>query len=85
MIRISNRLFAKIYDMVEDVTISGGWKINTYFKSLEEPTDIDQLHEIYMDTFERLISPRKYRWKKLLNKLKPPIRNKRKKIDWKAI
>ena len=85
MIRISNRVFAKIFDIVEDGTISGGWKVNTYFKSLEEPTDRDQLHEIYMDTFERLISPRKYRWKKLLNKLKPPIRNKRKKIDWKAI
>ena len=38
MIRISNRVFAKIYDIVEDGTISGGWKINTYFKSLDEIT-----------------------------------------------
>ena len=44
-----------------------------------------KIHELYMDTFERLINPRKYRWKKFLNKFKPPIRNKRKKINWKAI
>ena len=82
MIRISNRVFAKIYDIVEDGTISGGWKINTYFKSLEEPTDRDQLQELYMDTFERLINPRKYRWEKFLNKFKPKQRNKRKHIQF---
>ena len=82
MIRVSNRVFAEIYDIVEDGTISGGWKINTYFKSLEEPTDRDQLHELYMDTFERLINPRKYRWKKFLNKFKPKQKNKRKHIQF---
>lgn len=85
IIRISNRIFAKIYDIVEDGTISGGWKINTYFKSLEEPTDRDQLNELYADTFDRLFSPRKYRWKKLLSVFKPSMKNKRKKINWKAI
>lgn len=85
MIRISNRVFAKIYDIVEDGTISGGWKINTYFKSLEESTDRDQLHELYMGTFERLLNPRKYRWKRFLSKFKPSMRNKRKKIDWEKI
>lgn len=84
MIRISNRVFAKIYDIVEDGTRSG-WKSNTYFKSLDDPSDGDQLHELYMDTFERLIDPRKYRWKKVLSKFMPTKRNKRKKIDWKAI
>ena len=60
-------------------------EIKDLVKSLEEPTDRDQLHELYMDTLERLLNPRKYRWKRFLSKFKPPIRNKRKKIDWKAI
>jgi len=85
MIRISNRVFAKIFDIVEDGTISGGWKVNTYFKSLEEPTERDQLHELYRDTLERLLNPRKYRWKKIFSQFKLKQRNKRKKIDWKRI
>lgn len=80
MIRISNRAFAKIYDIVEDGTISGGRKVNTYSGSLEEPTDREQLHGLYMDTFERLLEPRKYMWKKFLRTFKPKRRNKRKSI-----
>ena len=85
IIRISNRAFAKIYDMVEDGTISGGWKVDTYLNCLKEPTDREYLHALYTDAFEQLIDPRKYKLKKFLNQFKPRVRNKRKKIDWMKI
>ena len=86
MIRISNRVFAEIYDTVEDGTISGGWKVHTYLKSLDARSDRDQFREFYLDTFEQLLNPHKYKWRKFWKKLfSPSLRNKRKKINWKAI
>ena len=85
MIRASNCAFAKIYDIVEAGTTIGGQRSDTYFKSLEGPTERDQIHELYMDTFDRLVNQRKYAWKSFLNRFKPRKRNKRKKIDWKTI
>lgn len=85
LIRDSNRVFARIYDIVEDGTISGGWIIKTYAKSLEEPTYRDQIHEQYLEFLEQIVNPREYRRKKFLNCFGLPRRNKRKRINWKII
>ena len=82
IIRVSNRIFAQIYDIVESGTMCG-WKSNTYFKILEEPSLSERLCDF--NYLERFLQPRKYRWENFLSKFKPQIRNKRKKIDWTKI
>ncbi len=76
MIRVSNRVFAEIYDIVED-GILGDHRINTYCRSLQETSEYTQ---VVMDAYERLLEPRKYKIKKIFNKFRPKQRNKRKRI-----
>ena len=78
--RRSNRVFAQIYDIVE-YGITSGAIDRTYEKLFAESSDRMLLHKAYMDAFDRLLEPRKYKWKMFVNKIKPAKKNKRKKIN----
>lgn len=78
--RRSNRVFAQIYDIVE-YGITSGAIDRTYEKLFAESSDRMLLHKAYMDAFDRVLEPRKYKWKMFVNKIKPAKKNKRKKIN----
>ncbi len=79
-IRISNRVFTVIFDMVKDGTVGGRSRIDTYFKCLEGLTDDEELNKLYDDALLRLINPRGYRWKRLVSRFKPARKAKKAKI-----
>ena len=84
MICLSNEIFAEIYDMVESGIYI--WRKSvTYSEILYGSRENNRNNNLYMDAFERLLHPHKYRWKTFLKKFRMPKRNKRKKINWKSI
>ncbi|MBE6633259.1 MAG: hypothetical protein E7620_02830 [Ruminococcaceae bacterium] len=79
LICISNRVFARVYDMVWEGA-SAGETGDSYFESL------GAVHEENLDDFfASLMDSRKSKLQTLLERLKPSKKNRRKKINWKAI
>lgn len=84
IIRVSNLVFARVYDIVKDGT-TRYCETNTYYKSLHALSDRDRLHKMYASSFERIFDPRSYWRKRILSFFKTPRRNKRKTIRWEEI
>jgi len=85
MIRISNCVIATVIDRLE-LGVYGG---NDFFPPYgyvnfliysEKPRELS-----YSDYILPFLNPRKYRWKRFKEKLKPPLRNKRKRVNWRSV